>query len=54
MRNYYTSARHRGMRLEDRWHQLRLNMAKRRGQYVTVLSMAGYGYHGGSGSSRGW
>lgn len=36
-------ARNRAMKAEDRWHQLRLNMARRRRQNVTVLSLTGYG-----------
>ena len=43
LRDYYTRPRNRAMKLEDRWHDLRLNMAQRRGQHVTVLSLVGYG-----------
>ena len=43
MRDYLTKPRNRAMKLEDRWHELRLHMAQRRQQHVTVLSMAGYG-----------
>src|SRR5690625_845128 len=43
LRDYYTQPRNRAMRLEDRWHDLRLGMAQRRGQQVTVLSLTGYG-----------
>ncbi|NLS09997.1 DUF2183 domain-containing protein [Nesterenkonia sp. MY13] len=43
LRDYYTSDRNRAMRLEDRWHEVRLNMARKRGQHVTVLSLLGYG-----------
>lgn len=43
LRDYYTKPRNRAMRLEDRWHDLRLAMAQRRGQHVTVLSLVGYG-----------
>ncbi|WP_051130883.1 App1 family protein [Nesterenkonia alba] len=42
-RHYSEAVRNRAMRAEDRWHQLRLNLARRRGQQVTVLSLAGYG-----------
>ncbi|GFZ96222.1 App1 family protein [Nesterenkonia alkaliphila] len=42
-KHYSDRARNRAMKVEDRWHQLRLNMARKRGQNVTVLSLAGYG-----------
>lgn len=42
-KHYTDPRRNRVMKAEDRWHQLRLNMARKRGQHVTVLSMAGYG-----------
>lgn len=42
-RHYTDPRRNRVMKLEDRWHQFRLNMARRRGQDVTVLSLTGYG-----------
>jgi phosphatidate phosphatase APP1 len=41
--HYSHSARNRAMKIEDRWHQFRLNQARQRGQNVTVLSLAGYG-----------
>ncbi|WP_120003286.1 phosphatase domain-containing protein [Nesterenkonia muleiensis] len=44
VRAHYSNAeRNRPTKAEDRWHQLRLNLARRRGQHVTVLSLAGYG-----------
>lgn len=43
LQHYTNPARNRAMRVEDRWHQLRLNMARKRGQHVTVLSLTGYG-----------
>lgn len=42
-KHYSGTARHRGIKLEDRWHQFRLNLARRRQQHVTVLSLDGYG-----------
>lgn len=42
-RHYADAARNRAMKAEDRWHQLRLRLARRRRQNVTVLSMVGYG-----------
>lgn len=41
--HYSNPGRNRAIKLEDRWHQLRLNLARRRGQHVTVLSLDGYG-----------
>lgn len=43
VRRHFSTQRNKVMKLEDRWHQLRLNMARRRGQHVTVLSLIGYG-----------
>lgn len=44
LRHHYSDrARNRAMKAEDRWHQLRLNLARRRRQHVTVLSLTGYG-----------
>ena len=44
VREHYTDpARNRAMKTEDRWHQVRLNLARKRGQNVTVLSLTGYG-----------
>lgn len=42
-KHYSSTVRHRGIKLEDRWHQFRLNLARRRQQHVTVLSLDGYG-----------
>ncbi|WP_258934025.1 hypothetical protein [Nesterenkonia pannonica] len=54
LRRHYTDAgRNKAMKIEDRWHQLRLGLARRRGQQVTVLSLAGYGSPAGSESSHG-
>lgn len=41
--HYADRARNRVMKAEDRWHQFRLNLARRRRQHVTVLSLTGYG-----------
>ncbi len=44
LRRHYTDAgRNQAMKIEDRWHQFRLGLSRRRGQHVTVLSLAGYG-----------
>lgn len=40
---YANRARNRAMKAEDRWHRLRLDLARRRRQQVTVLSLTGYG-----------
>lgn len=42
-RHYRDDGRNVAMRAEDRWHRLRLNVARRRGQHVTILSLSGYG-----------
>lgn len=41
--HYSDRTRNRVMKTEDRWHQFRLGLARRRGQNVTMLSMTGYG-----------
>ena len=44
LRDHYADrARNRAMKVEDRWHRFRLDLARRRGQHVTVLSLTGYG-----------
>lgn len=44
LRDHYADrARNRAMKAEDRWHRFRLDLARRRGQHVTVLSLTGYG-----------
>ncbi|GAA1818228.1 App1 family protein [Nesterenkonia flava] len=44
LREHYTDPRrNRAMVVEDRWHQFRLNLARRRRQHVTMLSLTGYG-----------
>ncbi|MCT1606966.1 DUF2183 domain-containing protein [Nesterenkonia massiliensis] len=44
LREHYTNPRrNRAMKIEDRWHQLRLNLARRKQQHVTMLSLTGYG-----------
>lgn len=41
--HYSNPGRNRAIRIEDRWHQFRLNLARRRQQHVTVLALDGYG-----------
>ncbi|MDZ5079002.1 App1 family protein [Nesterenkonia sp. HG001] len=42
-RQYSDPDRNTAMKVEDRWHRFRLDLARRRRQHVTVLSLTGYG-----------